>query len=177
MELTSDKVTRLLQGEILVDIDWMGSDVISVGGCVFVKAPIEVAWKMLTDYNHLQDTMPKVVSSSLVEAHGPTKIIEQTGRSGILIFERSVHFRLKVDEEFPRRLHFEQVDGDFKVYEGNWYLEPNTVTGGQGTIVRYEARIKPNFFAPPFLVSFVQSQDLPAILRSIRAYCEPRAAG
>ena len=177
MEMTSDKMKRLLQRELLIDIDWLGSDVITAGGSVFVKAPMKAVWSMLTDYNHLHETMPKVVSSVLVEDRGPVKIIEQTGKSGILFFERVVRFRLKVDEEYPKRLHFEQVEGDFKVYEGNWFLEPVEPPQEQGTIVTYSARMKPNFFAPPLLVSFVQSQDLPAILRSIRTYCEPRAGG
>jgi hypothetical protein len=176
MEMSSDKMKRLLQGELLIDIDWLGSDAIKAGGSIFVKAPVEVVWGMLTDYDHLQETMPKVVSSALIEDRSPIKIIEQTGKSGILIFERAVHFKLKVDEEYLQRLHFEQVEGDFKVYEGDWYLQPVEDTQAKGTIVTYTARMKPNFFAPPLLVSFVQSQDLPAILRSIRTYCEPRAA-
>lgn len=177
MKLSSDNIKRLLQGELLVDIDWLATDVIGASGSVFVKAPPEVVWQMLTDYGNLHHTMPKVTSSTLIEEQGPCKVIEQTGKSGIFIFERSVHFRLKVDEEFPQRLHFEQLKGDFKVYEGDWFLEPVSGATGTGTIVTYVARMKPDFFAPPILVSFVQSQDLPAILRSIRTYCEPRAAG
>ena len=175
MELTADNTKRLLKGELLVDIDWLATDVIGASGSVFVKASPEVVWGMLTDYGHLHETMPKVTSSALVENQGACKIIEQTGKSGIFIFERCVHFLLKVDEEFPKRLHFEQVKGDFKVYEGNWFLEEVPGETGAATIVTYEAKMKPDFFAPPILVSFVQSQDLPAILRSIRAYCEPRA--
>jgi len=177
MELTPDITARLLRGEILVDIDWLSADVITASGSVFVKAPPEVVWGMLTDYAHLHQTMPKVTSSALVEAHGPCKIIEQTGKSGIFIFERSIHFRLKVDEEFPTRLHFSQLDGDFRVYEGDWVLKASENGQVSGTFLTYAARMKPDFFAPPLLVSFVQSQDLPAILRSVRTYCESRAQG
>ncbi|NTU93851.1 MAG: cyclase [Chlorobiaceae bacterium] len=177
MNLTPDKAEQLLKGEILLDIDWLASDAIGASGCVFVKAPKEIVWGMLTDYGNLHHTMPKVTSSRLLEADGPVKIIEQTGKSGIFIFERSVRFRLRVEEEFPTHLRFRQLEGDFKVYEGNWLLEPASGMDGPGTIVTYEAKMKPDFFAPPILVSFVQSQDLPAILRSIRTYCEPRAAG
>ncbi|NTU69135.1 MAG: cyclase [Chlorobiaceae bacterium] len=177
MALAPEKIARLLQGELLLDIDWLARDVIVAGGSIFVKAPAEVVWGMLTDYGHLHETMPKVVSSALIEDRGPVKIIEQTGKSGLLFFERNVHLKLKVDEECPKRLHFEQVEGDFKVYEGDWFFEPVEGPQGTGTIVTYQARVKPDFFAPPLLVSFVQSQDLPAILRSIRAYCEPRAGG
>jgi carbon monoxide dehydrogenase subunit G len=178
MQLSPDQLQRLLKGEIIVDLKWLADDVIGAHGNIFVKAPPEVVWGMLTDYDNLHHTMPKVTSSALVEDRGACKLIDQTGRSGILIFEKSVSFRLKVDEVFPKKLHFEQVKGDFKVYEGSWTLEPAEGRDGeQGTLVTYDAKMKPNFFAPPILVSFVQSQDLPAILKSIRAYCEPRAVG
>ncbi len=177
MELSPDKKKRLLQGELLMEIEWPGNDIIRARGRIFVKASPEVVWRMLTDYGNLHNTMPKVVRSELVEELGKCKIIDQTGRSGILFIERSVHFRLQVDEEFPTRLHFRQLEGDFKVYEGEWFLEPAGNGTAEGTLVTYRADVKPDFFAPPFLVSFVQSQDLPAILRSIRSYCEARSAG
>jgi hypothetical protein len=177
MELAPDKKKRLLQGELLMEIEWPGNDIIRARGSIFVRASPEVVWRMLTDYGNLHHTMPKVVRSELVEERGNVKVIDQTGRSGILIFERSVQFRLQVDEEFPTRLRFTQLEGDFKVYEGEWILEPASNGKADGTLVTYRADIKPDFFAPPFLVSFVQSQDLPAILRSIRTYCEARSAG
>lgn len=177
MELPPDKKTRLLQGELLMEIEWPGNDVIRAQGSIFVKAPPEVVWQMLTDYDNLHHTMPKVVRSSLVETQGNSRIVDQAGRSGILFIERSVRFRLRVDEEFPTRLHFRQLEGDFKVYEGDWFLEPAGNGQADGTLVTYRADIKPDFFAPPILVSFVQSQDLPAILRAIRAYCEARSSG
>ncbi|NTU59071.1 MAG: cyclase [Chlorobiaceae bacterium] len=175
MELTPDKKARLLHREILIDLDWLPDSAIGAKGCVFVKAEPAIVWNMLTDYDNLSKTMPKVASSKLVEADDSTKIIDQSGKSGILFFETIVHFRLKVEEEYPKHLHFVQIGGDFKIYEGNWVLEEVADGNDAGTILTYEAKIKPNFFAPQFLVSFVQSQDLPTILKGIRSYCESDA--
>ncbi|HWR00827.1 MAG TPA: SRPBCC family protein [Chlorobaculum sp.] len=172
MELNPDKTARLLQGEVLIELDWLPDGVIGASGNVFIKAGLPVVWQMLTDYDRLSQTMPKVVSSKLVEQQGPVKIIDQSGRSGIFIFETTVHFRLKVNEKYPKHLHFTQIGGDFKIYEGNWFLEAVDDQSRCGTILTYEAKIKPDFFAPQFLVSFVQSQDLPTILKGIRAFCQ-----
>ncbi len=172
MELNPDKTARLLHGEVLIDLEWLPDGIIGASGSVFIKAGSPVIWQMLTDYDRLSETMPKVVSSKLVDEQGPVKIIDQSGKSGIFIFETIVHFRLKVDEEYPKHLHFTQIGGDFKIYEGDWFLETVEGDGDSGTILTYNAKIKPNFFAPQFLVSFVQSQDLPTILKGIRAFCQ-----
>lgn len=173
MTLQQETTERLRRGEITMELAYLPDDIIQAVGRVCIKAAPEVVWRMLADYDHLHETMPKVTSSELIEDHGDMKVIEQTGRSGFLIFERSVRFRLRVQEHYPIRLSFEQIEGDFKVYEGSWELETLECNGGgRCTLLTYEARIKPDFFAPSFLVSFVQSQDMPVILQAVRAYCE-----
>lgn len=62
------------------------------------------------------------------------------------------------------------IKGDFQVYRGQWNFEPSE--NNEGTFVSWQARLKPDFFAPPFLVSFVQHQDLPTILRAIKELAE-----
>jgi carbon monoxide dehydrogenase subunit G len=177
MERHPEETARLLRGEVLIDLAWLPDGVIGAKGDVFINAAPDIVWQMLTDYNNLQETMPKVTASCLVEENGHGKIIEQSGKSGIFIFEKSVRFTLKVVEEYPKHLHFEQTGGDFRVYEGDWFLEAAKGELGVGTLLTYEAKVKPAFFAPPFLVSFVQSQDLPTILKGIRKFCECQKPG
>jgi hypothetical protein len=177
MTLTPEKRARIMQGEILIDLDWLPDGVIGANGCVLIEAEPPVPWRMLTDYDHLNETMPKVVSSRLLESKNQTRIIAQSGNSGIFIFEKTVNFTLKVEEVYPEHLYFSQIGGDFQVYEGEWQLEAVDGKNGHATLLTYQAEIKPDFFAPQFLVSFVQSQDLPTILKAIRSYCESRANG
>lgn len=177
MARTPEQTAKLMQGEILIDLDWLPEGVIGAQGSVFIAADPSVVWGMLTDYNHLHETMPKVVASRLVEQNNHVKVIDQSGKSGIFIFEKIVHFRLRVEEVYPERLYFSQISGDFEIYEGKWRFEAADGTGEPGTLLTYRAEIKPGFFAPQFLVSFVQSQDLPTILRGIKRYCETKARG
>jgi ribosome-associated toxin RatA of RatAB toxin-antitoxin module len=177
MQLSPEKYSRIMQGEIIIDLDWLPESVIGASGSVFIEADPSIVWQMLTDYNHLNETMPKVVSSRLLEDNSQHKIIAQSGKSGIFIFEKTVNFSLKVTEVYPERLYFSQIGGDFKVYEGEWRLEAVDGRNSPGTLLTYKAEIKPDFFAPQFVVSFVQSQDLPTILKAIRSYCEVRTKG
>ncbi|NTW54041.1 MAG: hypothetical protein HGB15_04635 [Chlorobaculum sp.] len=63
MTITPEKRSRVMQGEIIIDLDWLPDGVIGASGSVFIEAEPPVVWRMLTDYDHLHKTMPKVVSS------------------------------------------------------------------------------------------------------------------
>ena len=158
------EIWRLLQGEVLIDLRFLPDDVIGVRGRIFIDAGREAVWNSLTDYDNLSRTLPKVLASRVAARNGNEIILDQTGRTGIFFFEKTVNFRLKVTEKDPQRIEFEQESGDFRVYRGAWVLEPAPT--GNGTLLTYEAELKPDFFAPPILVSFVQRQDLPGILRA-----------
>ena len=164
---------RLLNGEILIDLSYHENDVIGVTGGIYIEARPQEVWKTLTDYDNLSKTLPKVVASRLIEKKNGEIILEQTGKTGILIFEKTVNFRLKVYEEHFHRVSFEQISGDFHVYRGEWLLEKHPEQ--KGTFLHYNAKIKPLFFAPPILVSFVQRQDLPGILSAHKKQAESAA--
>ncbi|MBV5327705.1 MAG: SRPBCC family protein [Chlorobium sp.] len=161
---------KLMRGEIVIDLAFLPDDVIGVCGKIFIAAPPEAIWKTLTDYNNLSETLPKVLSSKLVGQHGNTIILDQTGRTGIFFFEKTVSFQLKLEEEYLKRVSFEQLNGDFSIYRGEWIIIPMAET--EGFVLVYHAEIKPAFFAPPILVSFVQRQDLPGIFKAHKQRAE-----
>lgn len=165
---------KLLRGETHVAVHFRENGLIDAEGAIYIAAPAETVWNILTDYDRLAETIPKVAESRLVEDRGDEKIIDQTGRSGFLFIEKSVRILLAVREQFPRRLFFEQIEGDFSVYRGEWRFMPDE--NGGGAFVGWSATLKPDFFAPPFLVSFVQHQDLPTVLQAVKNLAE-KAAG
>lgn len=155
---------RILNGEIIVDLAWLENDSTGVSSAIFINAPAEAVWKAISDYDNLDITLPKVVSSHIIKREGSTVTIDQIGKTGILIFERSVHFVLEAREEYLQRIEFHQVEGDFETYRGEWVIE--SMEADSGCILHYCATIKPAFFAPAVLVSFVQRQDLPGIMKA-----------
>lgn len=166
----SREKTKLMRGEIVIDLAFLPDDVIGVCGKIFIAAPPEAIWKTLTDYNNLSKTLPKVLSSNLVKQNGNTIILEQTGRTGVFFFEKTVSFQLQLHEEYLKRVSFEQMNGDFSLYRGEWIINPLEET--EGCVLVYNAEIKPAFFAPPILVSFVQWQDLPGIFKAHKQRAE-----
>ncbi|MBF0587020.1 SRPBCC family protein [Prosthecochloris sp. N3] len=160
----------LLDDEPHIELSYLEDDVIHASGAVRIGSSIERIWNILTDYNNLSNTIPKVVRSELLEERGNIKIIDQTGRSGILFIEKSVRIKLNVTEHYPRQLLFSIIEGDFSVYSGSWTFEEGRTP--EESFVSWQADVKPAFFAPPFLVSFVQHQDLPVVLRTIKETAE-----
>ncbi|WP_040433376.1 SRPBCC family protein [Chlorobium ferrooxidans] len=174
MEQHSSEISRLKCGETLVNLAFLPDDVVKVSGKILIDAPIEYVWKALTDYDNLNRTLPKVVASTVVERKGNEVVLDQTGRTGIFFFEKTVNFRLRLREEYLKNVTFEQVEGDFSIYRGEWNVETSDTL--KGTILSYHAEIKPLFFAPPILVSFVQWQDMPGILRAHKKTAEALSA-
>jgi len=163
-------IKQLLEGEILIDLEFLPDDVVGVSGNIYINATHDKVWATLTDYDNLSKNLPKVISSRVVARNGKEIILSQTGKTGIFIFEKTLHFSLKVREEYPKKISFEQEEGDFSVYRGNWVLE--SCGTESGILLSYNAEIKPHFFAPPILVSFVQRQDLPGILKAHKLKAE-----
>jgi len=159
---------RLLSGEVPVEMEILPDGTISVLGRILVRAARRRVWQALTDYPNLHRRLPKVRESRLLSREGATVVLEQTGRTGILFVEITVRFRLRVEENEPESVLFRQEEGDFSVYRGRWDLEERE----EGTLLSYSALLRPKFFAPPFLVAFVQRQDLPDILRAHRRTAE-----
>ena len=168
--MNETELQQLQQGDIIFSLTYMPDDIVSVISKIHIDASPAKVWSSLTDYDNLSSYLPKVMASNVVERNGNEIILDQTGKTGIFIFERIVHFRLNIREEFPKQISFEQISGDFLVYRGKWVLETSHTISG--TLLSYHAELKPLFFAPPILVSFVQRQDLPGILKAHKQRAE-----
>jgi len=168
--MNEKELEHLQKGDIIINLTYLPDDVVSVSSRIHIVTQPSKVWKTLADYDNLSSYLPKVLSSKVVERKGNEIILDQIGKTGIFIFEKIVHFRLKITEEYPSKISFGQIEGDFAVYLGEWVLDSSQTI--EGTILSYNAEMKPLFFAPPILVSFVQRQDLPGILKAHKQRAE-----
>ncbi len=166
----STEKARLLNGEIIVKLTSLNDGVTGVSGKIFITAPPKKVWEVLTDYSNHKKYIPKLTDGGLISDNGDEQVMFQTGKTTILIFSKSVYIKAKIHGEYLKHLDFQQITGDFKVYHGRWILEE--YSHGKGTFLYYDSEVKPDFFAPAFVVRFVQKHDFPMVLSAMKARAE-----
>ncbi|NEX13588.1 MAG: cyclase [Prosthecochloris sp.] len=165
---------RLLEGETVIDLHRNTDDIIDVSGSIYVHSKPATIWNIITDYNNLAHTMPRVRESRVVEDKGNIKIIDQTSKTGVLFIKIKFSTRMTITENFPETLSFELISGDFKTFNGKWVLTPDK--SRNGTFLVWSAQVNPDFSAPDFIVDAVQKRDLRELLETIRELSESETA-
>jgi len=141
-----------------------------IRGAIDIAAPPESVFQVVTDC----DLAPKMVTSlkscRIVERDpaGRWDVREQVSKMTFLPPVRNV-FRSEYDP--PRHVRFWRVDGDLKVYEGDWRIEP--VTGGSR--VTYESRVSTPFHVPSALARMSLRSQVSQALVALRRECLARA--
>ncbi len=169
-EQLSEEQTRLLDGETVIFLERNDDDIIDVSGSIYIRSVPETIWTIITDYDNLAETMPRVRKSRVVEENGNSKIVEQTSKTGVLFFKIKFSTRVAITEAFPDSVSFKLLSGDFETFDGKWVLSPYE---NHGTFVNWSARVKPDFSAPGFIIDAVQKRDLRELLETIKDLSEP----
>jgi len=157
---------KLLAGDVIILASQQKNQVFRISAKIWIPTRPEPIWQVLTDYDRLSNHIPKLKKSQLISAKANEKIVFQKGRTGVFLFYRTTKMTLKIHEKKFTQIDFEQLKGDFKVYRGRWTLQP--LKNIKGTILCYEAEIKPDFFAPHFMLKYIEKRDVPVVLRALK---------
>ncbi len=166
----SGEKERLLNGEIIVALSSLPEGVTGVEGQIFIAAPPKKVWEVLTDYNNHKYFVPNVIDSGIISDNGIEKVMFEKGKTRMFIFQKEVYIKMKVWGEHLTRLNFQQITGNFKVYQGEWILVD--YLQGTGTFLTYKAEVKPDFYAPQFAVRNVQHRDCPLMMLAMKKQAE-----
>jgi hypothetical protein len=80
----------VLAGEVIsVQARRQGSAV-QVTTQAIVRAPQELIWQTLTDYDHLAEFVPDLISSRVIERQGSTVTVEQAGKAHLWFFTYAI---------------------------------------------------------------------------------------
>ena len=166
----SEEMNRLLTGEVIVAISPLQEGVTGVEGKIYIAAPPKKVWQVITDYNNHKNFVPNVIDSGIISDNGIEKVMFEKGKSRMFIFSKEVYTKMKVWGEHLTRFCFQQITGDFKVYQGEWLLVD--YPQGAGTFLTYKAEVKPDFYAPTFAVRNVQNRDCPLMMLAMKKQAE-----
>jgi len=151
----------------------------SKGASGDIKAEVEIAappatvWKVLVDCGEVPHLMVGAKSCKVLQ-HDPSgrwDVREQISQGALLPAIRTV---LRSDYEAPHSVHFHRIDGDLKILEGSWRLDP--LDAGQRTKVFYDSRVEAPFGIPGFLARSVLRGDMPKTMNNLRNACEAAQA-
>jgi len=136
-----------------VEIETNGhGDYITVTASAEMLVDPRTAWAVITDYDHLADFIPYMLSSRVVLRDADRLVIEQTGEFSFLFFRQPVQAQLAVVESPQRRVMARAVSGNFREMEGRYTLENLPA----GTVrLTYSGRLVPAFAVPPVIGKLV----------------------
>ncbi len=122
-------------------------------------------WTVLTDYEHLHDFIPNLASSRLLWRHQRQVAVEQVGSQQFCGLRFSARVQLEITEQPEQgRLLFRMLDGDFRCFEGSWWVGADAVS----TWLLYELTVQGKPGMPLGLIEQRLQQDLASNLRGVQ---------
>jgi ribosome-associated toxin RatA of RatAB toxin-antitoxin module len=135
-----------------------------IRAAIAVPCSVEQLWQVLTDYDHLADFIPNLTLSRRIGESETGIRLEQIGAQCFLNIQFCARVVLNMVEQFPHRIAFSMIEGDFKAFEGAWHLE-----AGDGiTRLVYELTLCPPRAIPVLLIERHLRHDLTQNLQAIR---------
>jgi len=135
-----------------------------VRGWFTVAASVDTAWAVLTDYEGIPRFVKSVRASTVERNEGPRRV-NQVAVQKVLLFRKTVHVALEIQEDRPFRVGFQDVlKRDFKLFEGAWTIEPR----GDSLTIRYSLDAEPTTRAPGVVGRMVMSGSAHDQLEQVR---------
>lgn len=136
-----------------VEIETNGQgDYITVTASAEMLVDSRTVWAVITDYNHLAEFIPYMLTSRVVQRDADRLLVEQTGEFNFLFFRQAVQTQLAVVESPQRRVMARAVSGNLREMEGRYTLEILPA----GTVrLSYSGRVVPDFAVPPVIGKIV----------------------
>ena len=135
-------------------------------GSVSVKAPRELVWKALNDYDGATSLFENLRECKVLKDSGETKLVKQVVKTGFVNLEYQIVSTHKIDT-----IEFRSVKGRFQKFDGYWHIEPKSENL---TVVSYGLHvIGTSIFPTSFLRSRFRKYT-PELLTDLRTKLEKR---
>ena len=136
-----------------------------VRASIDIAAPPLAVWGVITDCARQPQIVPNLESCRIVK-HDPAgrwDIREHIINWAALMPKLRTVVRTSYDG--IHRMLFKRVDGDMRISEGEWRIEPTA--NARASRLYYTALVAPKMPVPQFMVEHAVQNDLPNLLRSI----------
>ncbi|MFP5390639.1 MAG: SRPBCC family protein [Gammaproteobacteria bacterium] len=148
-----------------VDVDGLHQFEVSATGTV--QAVPAVVWKILTNYERQPEFVPDLLSAKVLSRNGNRVVLEQEGQARFLFFRRDIRLVVNILEEPMSRIGIDLVEGDMKVYDCRWELQP--LPDNAGTRIVYSGKLVPKFYVPGLLGANLMRSDIERMMSAVLA--------
>ena len=147
---------------------WREDDVVMVRAEALVEAPLQTAWRVLTDYAQYPQFIPDLKSSRVLARSGNTAIVEQRGEAGFFFYHFPLEVTFSVTEIPGNTVSSRAISGTFREMIGTYVLTETRA----GVRLVYTGRLVPSFTLPPLVgvpaVRAAVERQFLALAREIR---------
>ena len=128
--------------------------------------PSNSIWDVLTDYDHLSDHIPNLVSSQVIARDGNRVRLQQVGAQKLMGLRFSAQVQLElVENRESGVLGFHLLKGDFRRFEGLWKIQE--LNDGDGSCLLYELTVQGCLGMPVTLIEQRLREDLKTNLLAV----------
>jgi uncharacterized protein YndB with AHSA1/START domain len=141
-----------------------------VRAVVDIDASPELVWKVMTDCAMARKLMTNLSSCKVLsgDQRRGWDVREHVTRRNLIFPGMRIVFRS--DYEPVSRIRFRLVEGDLKIEQGEWRLQP--LADGKGTRVFYDNRLAVDWPVPKSMMREALRKDTPKVLSNLRKTCE-----
>jgi ribosome-associated toxin RatA of RatAB toxin-antitoxin module len=150
------------------------NDGVEVRARAFIAAPVDLVWRVLTDYERLPAFVPGISRSVVLARQGSSLRLEQSGEARFLVFSFPMQVELDVLESPPHWVVSRAVGGNVRQMSGRYDLKADPGRGG--VMLIYTGLIEPDFDLPPLVGTAALRHMAEEQFRAMVAEIERRAA-
>lgn len=132
-------------------------DVIDVHAKATIKAPIEVVWATLTDYERLPEFIPGMKKSRVIARNGATTTVEQSGEAKFLFLTVPIEVTVESTER-PPNIEVRRVAGTLRQLRGRY--ETQVMPDPGHVQLRWVGSIEPENGLPPLVGEALMRQTI-----------------
>lgn len=126
---------------------WRAEGVIHVEASFHVDVSPALAWRVMTDYEHMAAFVPTMKESRVLSAASDRLTVYQRGVARIAWFSHDWEMEREITLEPDVAIRSRALRGNVKRMEMETHLTPE----GDGVRIRYQALTVPDFWVPPLI--------------------------
>ncbi len=143
-----------------------------------VRAPADLIWRTLTDYDHLAQFVPGISSSRVVSRAGSQSIVEQMGGARLWIFSYPIRVTVYSNERPYQGIDVHLLRGNLRRLDGGYQI---VARSDGSTELTWSGLIEPDRPLPVFirtaLLRLSISDQFAGMVREIERRAASLAAG